>query len=290
MESSNSQSNGGMFIQFEKPFYYPGDLVKGTIYLNVISDFKTKGLEVTLEVLEHTQFINTVERSIPITEPSTNNNHKLGRLRLNNSGSPNDSLLSSTEEVQQTIVITEKFLRTGDNNLFKNTSLIYLWTDNLVNSGQYAFPFNFYIPSHLPGSFELNCDGCTAYIKYIVTASLGDITYTNLLTVRANPSSLPYSNSISDTKNFKSWCFFSKGTATLNVSVSKNNFTLDEPIEVMCTLDNTKCKLGTNVIVLQLFREIRLKDSDFDQHSKHIGKCIFESRHIGKFVKNIFYI
>jgi hypothetical protein len=97
-----------------------------------------------------------------------------------------------------------------------------------------------------------------------VTASLGDITYTSLLTVRTNPSSFLYLNSFSDTKNFKSWCFFSKGAATLNVSVSKNNFTLDEPIEVICTLDNTKCKLNANVIVLQLFSEIRLKDSDFD--------------------------
>jgi hypothetical protein len=253
--------------------------------LNIISDFKTNGLEVTIEVLEHTKFINNVERSIPIVNQSTNNKE---RILITNPH--NDSLLSNTKEVQQTLVITEKFLRTGNNSLFKNTSLIYLWTDNLANSGQYAFPFNFHIPSDLPGSFELNGEGCTAYIKYTMTASLGDITYTSLLTVKTSPSSFPYSKGFSDTKSFKSWCFFSKGTATLNVSISKNNFILDEPVEVMCTLDNTKCKLNANVIVLQLFREICLKDSDLNKHSKNISNCIFESIHNGKFVKNIIYI
>jgi hypothetical protein len=41
---------GSLHINFDKPYYYPGDLVTGTIYLNIENPLETKGLQLCLKI------------------------------------------------------------------------------------------------------------------------------------------------------------------------------------------------------------------------------------------------
>jgi hypothetical protein len=80
---------------------------------------------------------------------------------------------------------TIRVLRIDKNSLFKNSFLIYIWNNNLIGVGQYAYPFSFYIPHDLPVNFEHYDADCTAYVKYIVMAKtlswdiLNDIIFTS---------------------------------------------------------------------------------------------------------------
>jgi hypothetical protein len=339
MGSSNSHTYGGMFVQFEKPYYYPGDMVKGTVYLNMISGFETKGLEVSIEVLEHASFYEEVlQTTSASTGTHMNSNLDTGmssgmhmqsssghqggafsmKVSSSHTESHNNKVTSHTESHMSTntglkmntnmntgmnmnthqtnnqVSSTLRVLRTGNNCLFKNSTLMYTWNNNLISVGQYAYPFSFYIPQHLPGSFEYYDADCTSYVKYIVTArtlswaGLNDIISSSLLLVRTPPTIFSYPTNLSDTKNITTWCFFSKGTATINASYPKNHFTPDESVQVICTLNNTRCQLNATAIVLQLFQQIHLKSSDLVAHNKYLSRCISESRQTGNFVSSLF--
>jgi hypothetical protein len=258
MGSRHSSNYGGMIVNFEKPYYYPGELIRGNIFLNMISNLETKGLELTIEVIEHASFF---ENETHTNTNSNNNNENNNRV-----------------------------LRTGNNILFKNTSIMYNWNNNLINIGQYAYPFQFPLPNNLPGSFEYYDGDCSAYIKYIVTAKAlsfsgnNDIYNSNILIVRQSPQFFSYPNNLSDTKNISTWCFFKKGLSTLNVSYPKNFFSPDESVQVICNLNNSRCTLNANCFKLQLIQRIHLKTIEGTQRNKYLSRIIAETRVEGIYV------
>ena len=47
---------GGMMINFDKPYYYPGDVVTGNVYMNVLEAFESRGLELSLKIKEYVKW------------------------------------------------------------------------------------------------------------------------------------------------------------------------------------------------------------------------------------------
>lgn len=229
---TNNKYNGGV-IQFEQPFYYPGNHVQGTIYLNIMDMFTTKGVELDIKCVEGVKAI---------------------------------------EQHQRQEVIEGQIKTVTDNQEFKDKQVLFQIKNFLPNFqsnisiGQYAYPFSFVIPAHLPGSFEYYTDNISAYIKYQVKVKIlpfNDkdkvLKFSTILIVRQTPSTFNYPQNLTDTKRITTWCFFDKGTATLNASYQKNFFAKDEIIQMQCNLDNTRCMLDSTAIRLQLFQKITLR-------------------------------
>ena len=97
----------------------------------------------------------------------------------------------------------------------------------------------------------------------------------SILIVRQNQSFFNYSTNLTDTRNIISFCFFNKGTATLNVSYQKNFFGIDEVIETQCNIDNTRCNVDTTSVRLQLFQKITLKIKG--THNRYFNRLITEN-------------
>ena len=57
--SKVKSKNGYMAIQTEKQFYYPGDMVTGTIYLRVLTPFAAKHIEIKVKGIEKAKFKKT---------------------------------------------------------------------------------------------------------------------------------------------------------------------------------------------------------------------------------------
>jgi len=100
------------------------------------------------------------------------------------------------------------------------------------------------------------------------------------LIVRQSPQNFEYPTKLSDTKNISTWCFFSKGTATLNVSYLKNHFSPDESMQVVCELNNTRCTIDASSISLQLFQAITLRAG---AETKYLNRKIAETRYSGNY-------
>jgi hypothetical protein len=242
MGSSNSRQFGGMIVKFEKPNYYPGEIVEGTVYINMTMGLETRGLQISIEGSENTKF-----------------KQRSGKKRVT---------------------------RTGKNILIDKHFMIHSWQNNLTSIGHYACPFTFRLPNNLPGSFEYYEGECLACIKYIVTAKLlsrngyDDLTYSSLLIVRTPPQAFSYPTNLSSTKNLTSWCYFDKGSATLNVSYPKSFFTPDEAVSVTCELNNTRCKLKSTGIRFQLVQQIHIED---------VGIIFTDSKDLRRTISETYY-
>jgi hypothetical protein len=152
--------------------------------------------------------------------------------------------------------------------LYQNSWIIAKFNENVILTGQYAYPFDFILPTNLPGSFEYYDENNTAYIKYILTVKLisleikeKDVSSSALLIVRQSSRSLEYPTQLSNVKNIRNWCCINQGFSTLNIAYPKNHYHPEESVKIICTVDNTRCRVDTNIIKLQLIQNISMKDS-----------------------------
>jgi hypothetical protein len=160
--------------------------------------------------------------------------------------------------------------------------------NNVFGMGQYAYPFFFVLPPNLPGSFEFYDFETRCCVKYIVTAkalswleNIRDISHKNLLIVRQPLKFFQYPTNLSDTKNITTWCCFSQGTATINVSYPKNFFCQNEAVQVLCELNNTRCKLNASCIKLQLIQQITLR---FQYGARYFSRIVAQCRDEAQYV------
>lgn len=278
MGHTHSMQYGGLVINFEKPYYYPGDLVRGHIYLNMASSFDTKGLELTVKVKEFAQYYETESKTTTETK----------RVYDDLTKEYKDISIPKTEFV--------KVAKKDDKTLFKNKAMIATMMNNVLIMGQYSYPFQFTLPHHLPGSFEYYSEDAEAYIKYKINAKAlswhgkkTNIKNSNILIVRQAPTNFSYPTNLSDTRNLSTWCFFSKGTSTLNVSYPKNHFCPDESVQVICNLNNTRCTLNATCIKLQLMQQLTLTIREHGKHShphtKYMNRVVAETRYDGNYVR-----
>ena len=175
--SQHSHKNYGGIIQFEKSFYYPGEVVNGTIFINVVDAMQSKGVELELKCSEGTKFIISKQ------------------IRINDEHSPGGSRYETLREE-----VKDKKTH------FQNKCYLPMFQNNNLNVGQYGIPFSFFIPGDLPGSFEYYNYNESAYIKFEVKVKVHPINnekktkFSSILIVRQNPSFFNYPQNLTDTK------------------------------------------------------------------------------------------
>jgi hypothetical protein len=266
--ASESSKFGDLISHFEKQFYYPGEKVKGSVYVNIIDNFPALGLELNLQIIESVKFREN---------------------DLNYFDSFSEAKVKGRTSYKRSKIFVEEKLGTID--LYSNSYPIAKFNNNVIVTGQYVYPLIFTLPKHLPGSFEYYDEESSAYIKYILTTRLisaneneEDIIYTDLIIVRQHPNDFQYENNATDEKNVYTCYCIDQGFARLNVSFPRKFYILDEgTIKVICELDNGLCKLSAKCITLQFFQRITLKD---DQNNyKFNYRKISDHRYIGKYRK-----
>jgi hypothetical protein len=270
--SHSTKRKGGIIMDFDKPFYYTGEEVQGSVYLNLKENFATRGLEISYEVIEYTSF----------WDRSSHDQYRYHKIHKNHYKHHCENHLHRSKY--------NKIIREGRKILFKNSSII---NSTKISVGQYVFPFKLQIPFNLPGSFEYYDRDNLGYIKHQISARLisldepeNDIFNSTILMVRQAPRYFEYPAQLSDTKNIYSWCCFPRGHTTMTISYAKDFFSPDETVQVICDLDNTRCGVDAIFIKLELFQRITLKDNFF--HTLYLTRKIAEQRYDGVYVKKCF--
>jgi hypothetical protein len=269
-QGHNKHKSGAVYIHFDKPFYYPGDIVTGTIYLNVLSALETKGIELTVKISEQVKFMDREFKSK--TEKYFNQATNREEER----------------QVQELVDVERKDKQT----LFKNSCIIGTMVNNIFNFGQYAYPFSFTLPNFLPGSFEYYSHEISANIRYIVKAKAlkwreddSDLETRNILVVRQPLQGFSYPSQVTNESKLTTWCFFNKGSSRLTVSFPKNNFVMDERLSVLCGLDNRNSKLPCKNLKFQLIQTMVLRSHKHGKHTKYFSRIIAESDNLGNYVR-----
>jgi sporulation-control protein spo0M len=251
---------GGMVINLEKPYYYPGEIVHGKIYCLFSQPYDCKSVEMEISAEEYTMFTEMKRR----------------------------------EKAKETSINK----REGRNCIYKRVQTIMVSEKNIINQGHYVYPFTFMLPLNLPGSFESYSDEHSAYIKHIVEVralpldpNTQAITNSILFIVRQPPQFFQYPSKMTDSKCIKICCL-NKGTSSVTVSLEKNYYTTDDKVNVICELDNTKCSLDIKSIKLELFQEIILKDKNerVQNISRKVSEYSFLSYNVSKILSSFIKI
>ncbi len=160
------------------------------------------------------------------------------------------------------------FNKSQDHKLhFQGQTIIVKFRQNLIPPGQYQYPFTFTLPLNLPGSFEYYDNENTAYITYILEASLPSLNPQNsirnsvLLIVNQPLQSLGVCSRKESTAKLASLCCFPQGMSTLKVVLPNENFYNNDSVKVFCELDNRGTSLNGKNIKAKLIQNILLKDN-----------------------------
>jgi hypothetical protein len=237
---------GGIIIELNKPSYKPGEVVNGSIYVNMIQSFSTKNLEMTLHVQQYTKF----------REISSDEFHEKNRMRL---------YMKHITGDHKNIKIKEH--KEGKKEYFNGSIVIASYSNNLIPPGQYQYPFSFVLPLNLPGSFEFYDGSNIAYSAYFLEASLAAVNRSqiiktqNLIIVNQAQETMGIVNQMEKTARLKTWCCIKRGSSTLMVNILKDSFYTNDTIMADCMLDNTNTKLDADNIKVQLMQKIVLKDN-----------------------------
>lgn len=266
-----SSSMNSMFVDFDKPYYYPGDNVMGHIYLNICSVFPAAGVEMVIKTKEYVKFKDTEIQTVKHERKNPQTNQM------------------EIVDVQESVVVTREEKKT----LFKNKTFIPVWQSQMISMGQFAFPFCFKVPENLPGSFEYYDNENAAVISYTVKSKIVNITnkkdklkFFNIIIVRQSEKMLNLEKNLHLSKPLTVWGCCDKGSVTFDVSYPKNFFYPGEHVEVYMKLDNTQSMLNATSLNVTVEQIITLRKG---HHNKTLSRRI-GARRLEELIVCLFFL
>eukprot|EP00035_Acanthoeca_spectabilis_P021283 m.437340 g.437340 ORF g.437340 m.437340 type:complete len:437 (+) comp18101_c0_seq1:262-1572(+) len=237
MGGSFSTTNA-VWVQTEKPSYFEGDVVNGTIYLNCIKAFQCKGLHIEVHGEERTSWVTHHTRTDAEGRQHQDTRHHYGHFEF-----------------------------------FKQRVLVYNFGGH-VTEGQYTFPFQFQLPHGMPGVFNAEAgrgrrsEKDHAYIQYRITSECDvrgffnfDIKHTQHMVVQQRLMQPITQLRLECTEQVTACCCFNKGQAHLAAHLDKSAYVPGENVGIISEITNTSQENFGNVRV-ELRRRMTLRSTN----------------------------
>lgn len=228
-------SGNAVYVLVDKKFYHAGDVVNGEVLVNCVSEFECKELELKLEG----------EQEVSWEE------------KRDNSSYDNDAEEWTTSE--------EYFPFTGGKEFFKVKQKI-AGAMHMV-PGQYQYPFQFRLPTGLPGTFKYedsqNMYAGTYYnytkaeVKYELEAEMkveGTLKDSKLkheakVVVHQQLQKKPTEVKAENTQSVTGCCCAPQGSATVAAVVDKDSYAAGEVASVLLEIENNSDAEFKSVVV-----------------------------------------
>lgn len=234
-------NQNGMFVELNKPYYYPGERVTGNVYVNIQKAWGTRGIDFQIKTKEFIKYIEKVRKAFK-------------RQRKN----PQTKRMETYTAYEYVNVE-----RRDERTLYKYSYLLTQCSNNVFNIGQYCYPFEFTIPPNLPGSFEYYDRDSSACITYTVKARAISINNAkemikneNVIIVRQPYTNFNYPTNV--TRTIQLGCCTDKGSVTVNLKYGKNSYSLGEGLNAVVQINNSTSKVSSTSSELQLVQEVCL--------------------------------
>ena len=132
--------------------------------------------------------------------------------------------------------------------------------------GQYTLPFSFIIPKHIPASLEHPGPHYYSSIEYtlVVKAISKYVNYSSntKIKIQSLPFILNQPLKHSTCANIHSWLFFDQGSVILNAQYPTNNYRMLDTVPLTIFVDNTRGKIKTHSIKIELKRKLIYSDKE----------------------------
>ena len=220
--------NAKVTLFFDKPYFYVGEFVRGTIEINTNALISISGILIEIILTEH--------------------------WKLNDSSNDYDKTLTDAK----TIVTYNLDLKCLAKYKTNNNKYLLPYGVTLV-------PFNFRFSEENNPSFEYPLPGKRDFLRYNFRVNVkspnisGNSSYYLCLISRPIiQSEKLLTKSIN--QHIKKWKIFDKGDTILKISIPENNFKYDSKCDVTIEIDNTNGKVATKEYKIMLIRKTIFKN------------------------------
>ena len=247
-----------IFIHSPKPFYYPGEQILVSIFLDVLETVNsnkmiitTKGKEIIKaknnyipqefeeyeESEEDENDINNISKNLNEKEPSNEEGY-LADIKKQNSN-------------QKEINIAK--------NIFKYKTTIKLSNNNYISKGKYIYPLEIDIPENIPGSF-LYLDN-NVYVEIIYSIKVKfinvDIKEKLPLIIRQKEKIFNYPREKEYKKNVGGCCW-ERGEAVIKINSTEKYFLGGNKLKLNIIINNENSGMQGSPINIEFYQKIVL--------------------------------
>ena len=171
------------------------------------------------------------------------------------------------------------YTHTGHHDILKHRFVIYLFTANMLQPGQYSFPFSVRTPQGLSNTFSfkphynsiMDPGPTKATISYKLVAKVeGGETNVKKAAISLNLTRpiTEVAAAVSGTTNARisTWCCLAKGSVKVSADFDRNMFRPGDTAIVNIDVNNEESQLAGTALSATLTRVVRLRDNNGRQH------------------------
>ncbi|KAL3665586.1 hypothetical protein V7S43_009620 [Phytophthora oleae] len=241
---------GKIGLTVSKPAYIAGELVVGTIYVDIHEPIECDALVLKASGAEKVEF--------------THVRHEF----------KDGEFTQHRDRIHR------------DKTFFKQRIVIFFLQGQRYAPGRYMYPFEFQLPTELPGAFKISgySDGdiedLTAKIKYKFKATLdvggffaSDLKADCDLVVHERNFKALVASEDSITQDVKFLCCFSRGYCDLAVAMDKSVYFAGETAHIQCNINN-RSSVEISAMRCKLYQDVSVKISG---HSRTFTKLMCEN-------------
>ncbi|KDO28330.1 hypothetical protein SPRG_06569 [Saprolegnia parasitica CBS 223.65] len=207
------RGKGSIAIIVDKPHYISGEVVSGSLQVDVLEPIECNEVVVVISGKEKVHWSET---------------HDVG------SGDDRRS-------VTRTFSSSHRFL---------NQAIVLYSAQHHISPGQYIYPFQYQLPIGLPGTFDNQChDGVDARVQYSIKGRLRvdgffsrDVKRRQTFIVYAQLAGYVAPSVAEKTQVVRFLCCFRQGTCYLRVGMDKNMYTPGDVPMILCDIRNESAK------------------------------------------------
>lgn len=233
-----SSSRSAIFVHTDKPQYFAGERVTGTVTLSVSEPLHVDGIYVKVKGYQFVRFRKSIPRTV--YDPNAPNNERT---------------------VYEDVTFQEKDV------FFKRMFCIYSVKSTLMPAN-FVFPFDFVLDHGLPGAFIFNNASSATYgrVLYKVKAEVvvpGMFKF-NLKHNQEVIINEPLRQQISRSDSFKEenvtfCCCISKGHVSMAASIDKNAYSPGEQCKLQLMVDGKECQVDIDQISFALHQSVTMR-------------------------------
>lgn len=240
---------GKIQLQTEAPFYEPGNLVKGLIWIHIDAPTAAQYIEIEVKGKEKMAFT---------------------RYWTEQDG---DRTVERSERVK------------ADKKFLEYKQPVFQVPGGFLQPGAYTVEFSFHLPMGLPASINMHDkrrrERPKAKVKYYIKAKLHnggaqDMKYKQVIAIREPPVAFKMNDQQSELSEIKTWCCIDQGTSQMWSTFEKNIFTPQETARALIHVDNSKCTLNCSQVKFFIEQRMTLRGRGWGNHTYTFTKKLVE--------------
>ena len=274
----NSKIN--IYIHSPKPFYYPGEQILASVYLDVLENINSDKMTI---ITKGKQIVKAKKYFIPINKEEEENEYEDSEEDEIESNNISNNLNKNEISKKEDNLTKEPFSNKEINEskiIFKYKTSIQLSNNNSLSKGKYIYPFEIDIPENIPGTFLYLDNNLYIEIIYSIKIKLNNIDIKEKipLIIRQKEKIFNYPKENEYTKSLGGCCW-EKGESTIKINCVDKYFLGGNNIKLNIVVNNEKSGMKGAPINVEIYQKIILFPKD---KSKKIKRTKVIGNHKGK--------